>query len=58
MKEPADRFFAWKAEDLPRKQKLVDSCLKQLREALQHRELVGKRSFFTGFNFKHKVNFE
>lgn len=55
MKGLADRFFAWEAEDLPTKQELVDNCLKQLRKALQHRELVGKRSRFTGFNFKLKV---
>ncbi|XP_052709281.1 transient receptor potential cation channel subfamily M member-like 2 isoform X1 [Crassostrea angulata] len=40
LKDLVDIIFAWKAEDLPKKQKLVESCLKQLREALQHRELL------------------
>uniref|UniRef100_K1RG60 Transient receptor potential cation channel subfamily M member 3 n=1 Tax=Magallana gigas TaxID=29159 RepID=K1RG60_MAGGI len=40
IKDLVDIIFAWKAEDLPKKQKLVESCLKQLREALQHRELI------------------
>lgn len=37
----ANRVFEWKEKDLPRKPALVANCLKQLREALEHREMVG-----------------
>lgn len=37
----ANRVFEWKEKDLPRKPALVANCLKQLREALERREMVG-----------------
>ena len=37
----ANRVFEWKEKDIPKKPALVANCLKQLREALQHREMVG-----------------
>lgn len=37
----ANRIFEWKEKDWPRKPALVANCLKQLREALEHREMVG-----------------
>ncbi|XP_078316710.1 transient receptor potential cation channel subfamily M member-like 2 isoform X4 [Crassostrea virginica] len=36
----ANRVFEWKEKDIPKKPALVANCLKQLREALQHREML------------------
>ncbi|XP_061196286.1 transient receptor potential cation channel subfamily M member-like 2 [Saccostrea echinata] len=40
MENLANRVFEWKEKDTPRKPALIANCLKQLREALQHREML------------------
>jgi hypothetical protein len=44
MENLANQVFEWKEKDLPKKPALVANCLKQLREALQRREMVSSQS--------------
>lgn len=46
MKRNADEIFEWGDEDMS---EFVDNCIMQLRQALQHNQLVGKRNSITVF---------